>query len=221
MTDKQVREKLVARGPESLTDAELLAVLLQEGTLSHERTAELAEKILSDPENTLTALSRMDIRQLRMVEGIGIKRAALLSAALELGRRLALETACAPTSIRSNDDVLKIFQPQLSPLPHEEFWVLYLSSANTVLDKAKVSQGGVSATVVDHKLIVKRAVELLASGLILVHNHPSGVARPSSEDRFLTDKIELAASLFDIRVLDHLIITAGECFSFRKEGLIK
>lgn len=221
MTDKQLREKLVARGPESLTDVELLAVLLQDGAASHDSTTELAEKILANPENTFTSLSRMDIRQLRMIGSIGMRKAALLSAAFELSRRTAIETAEAPAAIRSNDDVFKMFQPQLSALPHEEFWVLYLSSANTVIDKAKVSQGGVSATVVDHKLIVKRAVELLASGLILVHNHPSGVARPSDEDRFLTDKIELAASLFDIAVLDHLIITSGECFSFRKEGLIK
>lgn len=221
MTDREVREKLTARGANTLSDAELLSVLLQEGALSGESNVELAHRILQSPEFSLTALARMDIRRLRMVEGMGVRRAAILSAALELGRRLACEETVAPVSIRNNDDVLKIFQPQLSPLKHEEFWVLYLSSANTVIDKAKVSQGGVSGTMVDHKLIVKRAVELLASSVILVHNHPSGVAQPSDDDRFLTDKIELAASLFDIVVLDHLIITSGGYFSFRKEGLIK
>lgn len=221
MTDKEVREKLVTWGKGYLTDAELLAVILQEGNLGAESSVELAEKILKNPEYSLTALSKMNIKNLRQVENIGIKRAALLSASLELGRRLACETPDAPVMIRHNDDVLKIFHPQLSGLSYEEFWVLYLSTANTIVDKAKISQGGVSGTMVDHKLIVKRAVELLASSIILIHNHPSGVARPSDEDKFLTDKIELAASLFDITVLDHLIITSGGCFSFRKEGLIK
>lgn len=221
MTDKEVREKLAARGAAALSDAELLSVILQQGTLSEEFTVELAGKILDNPDYSLTALSNMEIRRLRMVEGIGVKRAALLSASLELGRRLACEQPEAPAAIRNNEDVLKIFHPLLSGLSYEEFWVIYLSSGNTVIDKAKVSQGGVSGTVVDHKLIVKRAVELLASSVILVHNHPSGIARPSDDDKFMTDRIELAASLFDISVLDHLIITSGGYFSFRKEGLIK
>lgn len=221
MTDKEVREKLVTRGAESLTDAELLSVILQEGTLGAGSSVVVAERILKNPEYSLTALSKMDIKRLRMIESMGVKRAALLSAALELGRRLACEKPDAPVTIRTNDDVLRIFHPQLSGLDYEEFWVLYLSSANTVIDKAKISQGGVSGTMVDHKLIVKRAVELLASSVILIHNHPSGVAKPSDDDKFLTDKIELAASLFDISVLDHLIVTSGGYFSFRKEGLIK
>lgn len=221
MTDKEVREKLVTRGVESLTDAELLSVILQEGTLGAGSSVVVAERILKNPEYSLTALSKMDIKRLRMIESMGVKRAALLSAALELGRRLACEKPDAPVTIRTNDDVLRIFHPQLSGLDYEEFWVLYLSSANTVIDKAKISQGGVSGTMVDHKLIVKKAVELLASSVILVHNHPSGVAKPSDDDKFLTDKIELAASLFDISVLDHLIVTSGGYFSFRKEGLIK
>lgn len=221
MTDKEVREKLVTRGAESLTDAELLSVILQEGTLGAGSSVVVAERILKNPEYSLTALSKMDIKRLRMIESMGVKRAALLSAALELGRRLACEKPDAPVTIRTNDDVLRIFHPQLSGLDYEEFWVLYLSSANTVIDKAKISQGGVSGTMVDHKLIVKKAVELLASSVILVHNHPSGVPKPSDDDKFLTDKIELAASLFDISVLDHLIVTSGGYFSFRKEGLIK
>lgn len=221
MTDREVREKLVTRGAEALTDAELLSVILQEGTLDAGSSVAVADRILGNPEYSLTALSKMEIKRLRMVESIGIKRAALLSASLELGRRLACEKPDAPVTIRTNDDVLKIFHPQLSGLSYEEFWVLYLSSANTVIDKAKISQGGVSGTMVDHKLIVKRAVELLASSVILIHNHPSGVAKPSEDDKFLTDKIELAASLFDISVLDHLIITSGGYFSLRKEGLIK
>ena len=219
MTDKELCEKLVSRGAESLSDKELLAVILQGD--GPDSAVEIAGRILSNPEHSFTALSRMGIKRLRMLEGIGIKRASLLSAALELGRRLACERPEAPVSVRTDDDVLRIFHPQLAGLAHEEFWVLYLSSANTIIDKAKISQGGVSGATVDHKLIVKRAVELLASSVILVHNHPSGIAEASDEDRFVTDKIELAASLFDIAVLDHIIVTSGGYFSFRKEGLIK
>jgi DNA repair proteins len=108
----------------------------------------------------------------------------------------------------------------LDRMQHEEFWAIYLSGANTVIDKVKIGQGGVSGVTVDHKLIVKRALELLASSIILVHNHPSGLARPSEEDKMLTNRIKAAASLFDISVHDHIIITSGESFSFAENGLI-
>ena len=218
--DKQVREKLVSRGAESLTDAELISIIIQEGS-GRLSAVEVAQRLLSQTGGSLLGIRKLSLRQLRMAAGLGVRRAALLSAALELGRRLEREQMEVPTTIVSNEDVIRIFRPEMATLDHEEFWVLYLSSANTVLDKVRVSQGGVSGTVVDYKLIVKRAVERLASGLILVHNHPSGVAQPSGEDRELTDRIVRAASLFDIVVLDHLIITAGESCSFRQLGLIE
>lgn len=218
--DRFVREKLVNQGVGTLSDAELISIVIREGAGMFS-AVELAQKLLDSADGSLARLARTDLKTLRRAEGMGVKKAAMLSAALELGRRLNRDEAGTPDVIRTNDDVVAIFSPQIADLPHEEFWVLYLSSANTVIDKAKVSQGGVSGTVVDHRLIVKRAVELLASSVILVHNHPSGVARPSPDDTALTARIADAASLFDINVLDHLILTSGECFSFRQAGLVK
>ncbi len=217
--DKSIREKLVHQGVGTLDDAELISVIIQEGNggLS---AAELARNVLDANGGNLVQLARTGVKELRITGGLGVRRAAVLSAALELGRRLALEDAALPEVIRTNDDVEKIFRHQIAELPHEEFWVLYLSSANTVVGKVKVSQGGVSGTVVDHRLVLKRAIELLASGLILVHNHPSGIARPSDKDIDITRKISDGAALFDIVVLDHLIITQAESFSFRQNGLI-
>lgn len=119
--------------------------------------------------------------------------------------------------ISSKDDVVSLFAP-LADLPHEEFWALYLASGGRVLDRVRLSQGGVAGTVVDHKLVVKRAVELLASSLILVHNHPSGIARPSSEDKTITATITAAAALFDIDVVDHVIISRSGAYSFAENG---
>lgn len=218
--DRFVREKLVHQGVTTLSDAELVSIIVRDGAGMFS-AVELAEKILESAGGSLSQLARTELKSLRKIEGLGVKKAAMLSAALELGRRLKLECADEPSVIHTNDDVVKIFRPQIADLPHEEFWVLYLSSANTVIDKSRVSLGGVSGTVVDHRIIVKRAVELLCSGLILVHNHPSGVALPSADDKALTARISEAAKLFDISVLDHLIITPGECFSFRRVGLVK
>ena len=220
LTDKEVREKLAARGAESLTDAELVSIVIQEGSdgLS---AVELAEKVLAGSSHSLSQLGRMELRHLRQYEGLGMKRAAWLAAALELGRRRQVEEAVEAEVITGDRDVVQMFQPLLAGLVHEEFWVLYLTTANRVLDRVRISQGGISGTVVDHKLIVKRAVELLAASIILVHNHPSGATQPSPEDRAVTKQLIGAASLFDIVVLDHLIISKESYFSFRQEGLIE
>jgi len=217
LTDREVREKLAARGVESLTDAELVSIVIQEGS-SGLSAVELAEKVLAGNEHSLTQLGEMDLRRLRQCEGLGMKRAAWLSAALELGRRRQIEEAVEAQIITGDRDVVQMFQPLLAGLAHEEFWVLYLTTANRVIDRVRISQGGISGTVVDHKLIVKRAVELLAASIILIHNHPSGSAEPSSEDLTVTEQLIRAASLFDIAVLDHLIISKESFFSFRNEG---
>lgn len=218
-TDRDVREKLASRGAESLSDAELLSIILQEGVGS-QSALRLSEQLLAATRGSLYKISQMNMRSLRMVEGIGVKKAALVLSALELGCRAARENANSTTMITTSDDVVSLFRPLISALPYEEFWVLYLSTANGVLDKVRVSQGGVNHTIVDHKLIVKRAVELLASGIVVVHNHPSGVAQPSAEDIDLTQKIANAASLFEINLLDHLIVTATDSLSFKQLGLI-
>lgn len=219
MEDRAARERLVNQGVRTLSDAELLSVVIREGGRGVS-AVEMAERVIG-AYGGLARLADAELKTLRVTAGLGISRAAVVVAAMELGRRAARQQAEVPAVIRTNDDVTRIFRDRLAGLSHEEFWVLYLSAANTVVGNERVSRGGVAATVVDHKIVVKRAVELLASGMILVHNHPSGVAQPSGQDWELTDNIARAASLFDIVVVDHLIITAGECFSFRLEGLLK
>ena len=158
--------------------------------------------------------------RLRMIGGLGLKRARLLLTAAEFGRRVAVSGAAESDFVASSDDVVRLFRPRLERLTHEECWVVYLTSSNRIIERQRVSQGGVTGTVVDHRLIVKRALELLATQLILIHNHPSGAAEPSAQDRALTDKIARAAALFDIRLLDHLIISREGDYSFLREGLL-
>ena len=149
-----------------------------------------------------------------------MRRAARIVAAAELGRRILTLQAAEKTSIQTSDDVIQLFRPELELLQHEECWALYLSSSNRIIERQRVSQGGVQGTIVDHRLIVKRALELLATQLILVHNHPSGSAEASDADRHLTSRIAEAAALFDIRLLDHIIISRSDDFSFRSAGLL-
>ena len=156
-----------------------------------------------------------------MTAGVGLKRASRLVAAAELGRRMvALESAEAVQQITSSEDVIRLMRPRLAELGHEECWVLYLSSSNRVVEQMRISQGGVQATVVDHRLLIKRALELLATQLILIHNHPSGSAQPSEPDKELTRRVVEAAALFDIRVVDHLILSRGDSYSFRAHGAL-
>ena len=217
LTDKQVREKLVTRGAQALTDAELLSVLLQKGEAGGS-ALELSEELLAAYDGDLTAIAQEEVVRLRSVARLGVTRAALVSAALELGRRCRVAESRIKDTIMTDQDVIDIFQPQIGMLPHEEFWVVYLNASNRILDRVRVSQGGVTGTIVDYKLIVKRAVERLAQGILLVHNHPSGNPLPSGADNEITERVVRAAALFDMPVADHVIITAGECYSFRNHG---
>ena len=217
LTDKQVREKLVTRCAQALTDAELLSVLLQKGEAGGS-ALELSEELLAAYDGDLTAIAQEEVVRLRSVARLGVTRAALVSAALELGRRCRVAESRIKDTIMTDQDVIDIFQPQIGMLPHEEFWVVYLNASNRILDRVRVSQGGVTGTIVDYKLIVKRAVERLAQGILLVHNHPSGNPLPSEADNEITERVVRAAALFDMTVADHVIITAGECYSFRNHG---
>ena len=170
---------------------------------------------------SLERLARTELPRLRMLGGLGLRRARLLLAAAEYGRRVAEAQSAAAEVIATSDDVVRLFRPRLERLDHEECWVVYLTSSNRIIERQRVSQGGVQGTVVDHRLIVKRALELLATQLILVHNHPSGAAEASPQDRVLTERIARAAALFDIRLLDHLIVAREGDFSFLREGLLK
>ena len=210
---KQIADKMAARGIAALDDRELLALLLED--------EQAADALWQASGESLERLARTELPRLRMLGGLGLRRARLLLAAAEYGRRVAEAQSAAAEVIATSDDVVRLFRPRLERLDHEECWVVYLTASNRIIERQRVSQGGVQGTVVDHRLIVKRALELLATQLILVHNHPSGAAEASPQDRVLTERIARAAALFDIRLLDHLIVAREGDFSFLREGLLK
>ena len=215
---KNLHDKLMSRGAVSLSDAELLAILVESATDQRDPKA-VAEGLLTSC-GSLAGVTRSELSRLRMVEGIGLKRAERMVVAAEFGRRIARATTSDVECIKTDDDVARLMRPIFEGMQHEECWVLYLTSSNRLIERQRVSQGGVQATVVDHRLIVKRALELLATQLIMVHNHPSGAAEPSLADKELTKKVKSAAALFDIRMLDHVIISREGNFSFRREGIL-
>ena len=215
--DDRPREKMERKGASSLSDAELIAILLRVGNAS-ETAVDVAQRLLGQVNNSLNELARLSLHQLTRIKGIGRTKAITILAALELGRRRNAEGPINRERIFSSRSVIDLFQPVLADLPHEEFWVLLLNKSNRIIERVKVSQGGVGGTVVDPKLVLKHAVERLASAVIVVHNHPSGNPQPSDKDIALTEKLKNAAQLFDITLLDHVIVTDGECYSFADNG---
>lgn len=213
------REKLLARGRQSLTTAELIAILIGSGNTA-ETAVELATRILSHYGNDLNALGKLQVDDLIRFNGIGEAKAVSIIAAMELGRRHSLAVAETKTQIRSSRDIYDAIQPLLSDLPHEEFWVIYLNKANHIISKEKVSAGGVAGTVVDVKIILRLALQKLASGIILAHNHPSGNLQPSDADISVTKKLRDAAKLMEVAVLDHLIIGDRDYYSFADNGIL-
>ena len=211
------REKMLQKGIGSLSDAELIAILLRSGN-SDETAVTVAQRLLTLAHNNLKELGKFTLHQITKIKGIGEAKGITVLAALELGRRRKGVEVLSRERITSSHDVVEIFQPMLADLPHEEFWALLLNKANKVIDKVRVSQGGVAGTVVDVRIIVKAAVEKLASSVIIAHNHPSGNPKPSDKDLSITKKLKDAANLFDIALLDHLIITDNECYSFADNG---
>ncbi len=200
-----VQEKIAVRGVESLTDAELLVLLLG-GSSSAENQAVGLLKCYNE---SLSAVAKEDLSRLRMVEGVGLKSAMMLKVAAEFGRRCNVAAGCDQQTISSSADVVDIFRPYFDSMKYEECWVLFLSASNRIVERFRVSQGGVTATVVDHRLIIKRALELLSTQFIMVHNHPSGAVEPSREDIELTKRVKGAAELFDIALLDHIIVSSS------------
>lgn len=210
--------KLLTRGTGSLTDAELLSLLLDDGA-AVQTPQELAGRVLAAC-GSLANAGRAEVARLRMVEGVGLKRAVRIAAAAEFGRRFMEARADAAVTVTTSDDAVRIFRPLFEGMRHEECWVLYLTNSNRILERQRVSQGGVQGTVVDRRLIAKRALELLSTQVIMVHNHPSGDAEPSDADIRLTESIASALELFDIRLLDHIIISHNSEYSFRQSGLL-
>ena len=213
------REKLLAKGKEGLTNAELLAILIGSGN-TEESAVALCRRMLADTNNDLNGLSKLSVIQLKRYKGIGEAKAISIVAALEIGRRKREFSKEELNKIESSESVFKLMQPILGDLPHEEFWVLYLNNSNKVLFKQQLSKGGITGTLVDVRLLVKKAIELNSVAIILVHNHPSGTLKVSEADKQITKKIKIASSSLDIKLLDHLIITEQAYVSFADEGLI-
>ena len=214
------REKLIYKGLASLSDAELLAILIGSGS-TKESAVELSKKILKDCQNNLNILGKKTVNDLKTnYHGIGEAKAISIVASLELGRRRKLQDTEALNKISCSKDVCDLFQPVLGDLPHEEFWILMLNRSNKVIAQNKVSQGGISGTVIDVRLILKSAIDHLASSIILCHNHPSGNLQPSDADTKITKKMSEAGRIMDIPVLDHIIVTDNGYFSYADEGMI-
>ncbi len=216
-SEDRPREKLLSKGIASLSDAELVAILLATGT-KNKSAVDLAKQVLSAVNNNLHILGKQSITDLKKVDGIGEAKAITIIAALELGRRRN-NSEMERKKITNSKDVFKLFQPLLGDLPYEEFWVLYLNRSNSIIDKEKISLGGTAGTVIDVKIILKHGIEKLASGLILIHNHPSGNVSPSENDKAITRKIKEAGILMDIATLDHVIIGDTQYLSFADEGI--
>ncbi|WP_194528708.1 RadC family protein [Zobellia roscoffensis] len=217
--DDKPREKLVHKGRSVLSDAELIAILIGSGS-RNESAVELAKRILASVNNNLNELGKLSIKQLMAFKGIGEAKSVTIAAALEMGRRRRGEEAQKKSKINSSRDAFDLLQPRIGELDHEEFWILYLSNANKVLHSAQLSKGGLTGTLVDVRIVMRQALEQGAVGLILSHNHPSGTLRPSEEDRKVTQKLKRAAAALDIKVLDHLIITQKDYYSFADEGIL-
>ncbi len=217
--EERPREKVMVNGVQYLSDAELLAILIGSGT--RQMTAvELARQILKGAGNSLQDLGRQGIGELVRIKGVGPAKAISILAALELGRRRAGMRTSGKTPIKSSETVYKLFHPLMGDLEHEEFWLLMLNRANRVLGRHKVSQGGLSGTVIDTRIILKKALDNLASSIIVCHNHPSGNKQPSDADVKITEKLKKAAEMLEIKLLDHVIIADKSYFSFADEGLI-
>ncbi|GAB3717411.1 RadC family protein [Flavobacterium koreense] len=216
--DDRPREKFLLKGKSSLSDSELLAILIGSGS-RNESAVQLCQRILFSVDNNLNQLGKLSIQKLTEFKGIGEAKAITIAAALELGRRRRTEDAEELKKITSSKAVFEIMQPIIGELPHEEFWVLYLNNSNKVIHKSQLSKGGITGTVVDSRIIFKTALEYNATSLILTHNHPSGKLLASDADKEVTKKLKLAGQQMDIFVLDHIIITENGYYSFNDNGI--
>ncbi len=213
------REKMLLKGARALTDAELIAILIGSGNLE-ETAVELSRRILAAADNNLNELGRKNIDFLKNFNGIGEAKAVSIAAALELGKRRKEADVFNKNKITGSKDAADYFFPIIGDLNHEEFWVMLLNRGNKIMDSFMISQGGISGTVIDVRIILKTALEKLASSIILCHNHPSGTMQASDADMKITKKIKNAAEMLDIAVLDHLIIGQNKYLSFADEGIL-
>jgi len=217
--DDRPREKFIGKGHRSLSDSELLAILLRSGNQEMD-AVELAKVVLDSVGNNWNNLSKLTIGDLCKFKGIGEVKAVTIIAALEIGRRKASQELPQRPHIRDGKSTFELMQPIVGDLNIEEFWALFLNQKNLVIRKERISSGGITQTVVDSRVIFKIALQEAATGIILVHNHPSGNTRPSDPDKTLTQKLKAAGKILDIEILDHVIITQKSYFSFAEEGVL-
>ena len=197
----------------------MIAILIGSGS-TNESAVALSKKILVSVGNNLNELGKLSIKQLTAFHGIGEAKAVSIIAALEIGRRRREGEVKKVTKINSSRDAYELLQPRMGDLEHEEFWILYLNNANKVLHSALLSKGGLTGTLVDVRIVMRQALELGSVALVLAHNHPSGTLRPSKGDRDVTSKLKRAALALDITILDHIIVTEKDYFSFADEGIL-
>jgi DNA repair protein RadC len=217
--DDRPREKLLLKGKSALSDAELIAILIGSGSRS-ETAVGLSQRMLNSVSNNLNAFGKLSDKQLMTFKGIGEAKAVTIAAAMELGRRRRMEESVSLIKVSSSKTIFEIMQPIIGELPHEEFWIIFLNNSNKVIHKCQLSKGGITGTVVDVRLTFKIAIEFNSTGIILCHNHPSGVLKPSDSDKQITRKLKLAGENLDIKVLDHLIVTETAYYSFSDEGIL-
>lgn len=217
--DERPREKLLSSGAENLSNAELLALLIQNGTRK-QSALDLAREIMKLGRDNLGELGKLSVRELMRVKGIGEAKAVTIAAALELGRRRENSRLSDKEPVRGSQDIARYLQVRFRDLRHEVFAVLYLNRANKIRHFEIVSEGGITGTVADPRIILRKALEQDAVSLILCHNHPSGSLRPSRADEMLTAKIKSAAAFLDLTVLDHIIVSEEGYYSFADEGLL-
>ena len=211
------REKMMLKGAETLSDAELLAILIGSGN-TEESAVALMQRVLAAAGNDLNRLGKWEIRDFARFKGLGPAKSITILAALELGKRRKLREHAERLTIRSSEDIYHLFHPLLCDLPYEEFWVLLLNQAAKVIDKVRISRGGIDQTTADVRSILREALLQRATQIALVHNHPSGNTRPSNDDLRLTQQARQAAQTMNIRLLDHVIVTDGSYYSFCDEG---
>ncbi|WP_232013426.1 RadC family protein [Weeksella virosa] len=217
--DDRPREKLLLKGRAALSDAELLAIIMGSGNRD-ESAVQLAQRILKAAHNNWNELAKFGVKDLCSFKGIGEAKAISILTALEIGRRRNAQLHLERPKITCSQDAYQLLQLQMADLPIEEFWVMYLNQGNAVLKLEQISRGGISQTLVDIRIVFKKGIEQMATAMILAHNHPSGSLKPSESDLSLTRKLQEAAKVLDINILDHLIVTQTSYFSFADEGLL-
>lgn len=213
------REKMMRKGAEALSIAELLAILIGSGT-TEDSAVSLMQKVLSRCDNNINTLGKWSLNDFTSFKGLGPAKGITIMAALELGKRRAMQEPIERAVIKESTDIYNIFHPLLCDSPQEEFWLLLLNQAAKVIDKVRISQGGIDQTTVDVRSVMREAILVRATQIAIVHNHPSGNLKPSNEDINITNKIKKASDLLNIRLIDHVIVTDGNFYSFHDHGLI-